>query len=342
MKQILSISDSIEGTEYDIKSKVRTFKKYGVEPFVCVGEYVDSEGNSERIDISESLKFCFESGTADAIAIGLLRNPEDIAIVSRMLEESEHNVVIAQPTLIDDKGDVLVSNEAYEAVTDKLLQHVQFMAVNMLEAELFSGMEIKDKDMCREAAAKIFEKFNCLVFIKGTAVTDNEDLLFAGAATEWMEPIGQPFSESTERSFLSSVACELASDKSIIEAVECARRFYVGADQNPVIKPAVNEDLDFPSVEHEEPEAKEELPKLEPTPSLISPAKSLRDIAHQLDAQPAKEEPSKTVTSAIGNPAPKGTVSEIKQPEPKKVRQPEESISELQSLREKLKKISEM
>jgi hypothetical protein len=84
-----------------------------------------------------------------------------------------------------------------------------------------------------------------------------------------------------------------------------------------------------------------------PVKSLVSPAKSIRDIARSFELNEVNEEIAKklsaeaepAVTSNIEGPepGPKGTVSEIKEREK---RTAEQSLSELKALKEKFKNMS--
>ena len=370
MKQVLSISDSFENTYYDFRSKTRTFKKYGVEPFICVPTYTSVDGSTLKNEIDESLIFCFESGEVDAIAIGLVRDPSDMELIASVLEQVEHNMVIAEPGLIDDSGNVMVCSETYEAFRTRLLPQVQFISINLLEAEVLSGMEIHDRNDCLLAVKSIFDAYNCLIYLRGGAATEDADLLFAGSIVRWFNPMRLPFSYSPDRSFLAAVACELVSDKAIIQAVDSARKFYAGTEEENKAQLAKIEAEKAEAQAYKEARkaentasAKEEermvanatgvaetpsddnidrMASLTKTPSLISPAKTLRDIAHSISYEDKPAE------------APKSTVSDIKQkPEVPTLETPDiagqarkaysgKTDSELDAMRERLRKIAQM
>ena len=339
MKQLLSISDSFENTSYDVRSKTRTFKKYGVEPFICVPQYTSADGSSLKNDISESLIFCFESGVVDAIAIGLVRDPEDVSLIASVLAQVEHKIVIAEPGLIDDSGNIMVSAETYEEFRTNLLPQVQFISINLLETEVLSGMECKTMNDCLMAVKSIFDQYNCLVYLRGGRVTEEEDLLFAGSMVKWFKPQRLPFSYSPDRSFLAAVACELVTGKAIIEAVASARRFYAGESEaaakpasepklKVVTEPVVEETTEEPATAPSQP-AIGSMPDLKKEPTLISPAKSLRDIAHSISYDDK------------GTVASKSTVSDLSANKPAEEK-PRSASSELDAMRAKLKKIAEM
>ena len=356
MKQVLSISDSFENTSYDFRSKTRTFKKYGVEPFICVPQYTSVDGSTLRNDILESLEFCFGSAEVDAIAVGLMRAPEDVGLLASILSQVDHNVVLAEPGLIDGSGNIMVSNETYETFRNYLLPQIHFISINILEAEVLSGREIKNTNDCLLAVKGIFEEHNCVVYVRGGPATRDEDLLFAGTIVKWFKPLQIQFSYSPDRSFLAAVACELVLGKRIVEAVSSARKFYAGdgkehstQDELSGIEQTV-ETAAAPvasATEVAQTEQTENVSKMPPktkTTSLVSPAKNLRDIAHSIGYEEKSAE------------APKSTVSDIKQKhELPTIETPDiagkarkaysgksDSESELDALRARLKKLADM
>ena len=391
MKQVLSISDSFENTCYDFRSKTRTFKKYGVEPFICVPLYTSVDGSSLKNDISESLMFCFDSVQVDAIAIGLVRDPEDVRLIASVLESVQHSIVIAEPGLIDDSGNVMVSAETYQEFSTRLLPQIQFISINLLETEVLSGMECRDRNDVLLAVKKIYDTFNSLIYVRGGEATENSDLLFAGSIVRWFPPQQLPFSYSPDRSFLAAVACELVSDKSIIQAVASARKFYAGteeenkeqlakiraahaeaaqykaaqaAEQAPAAEhaPAVEEPVNEAPVQDNatevanatsaettaEPAATDEnlnrMASLTKTPSLISPAKNLRDIAHSISYDDkAAEAPKSTVSDIKQKPAvPTLETPDIAGKARKAYSGKSGSEAELDAMRERLKRIAGM
>jgi len=362
MKNILSISDSIKNTRFDVRSSTATIKFYGMEPYVIVPEFVNENGESSKTDITESLEFCFSECEPDCIAVGFTRDHNAIDIVSRLLSSREHAGVLAAPSLISDAGEIMVGEETYYSVIGSLLPQAQFLLVNSYEAELLSEIECHtEKDFLR-ACKKIYNVYNCLTLIRGGERTGYRDLIFVGNDHKWLDPVEPvPGFDTNLASLFDAIACELVSDKSILEAVISAREYAVGRLQaqridfpNSQAKPEVKEEAK-PEVKEEikeevKPEVKVETPMINVSPALISPAKNLRDIARKIetDSNPMPKivipgvttpEPAKTSLIEAPEPGPRGTVSEIKAKEYKSI---DESLGELQKMKDRLKKLSEM
>lgn len=352
--QILAISDSIEGTRYDVARKASTIKAYKASPIFAVPEYVTGE-ESYRTDISECLDYCFTECPPDCIAISLVRNASDIKLIADRLANCEHSCAISEISLISKDGEVLVSAETYNAFMQYLLPQLQFLSINIYEAELLSQIACSDEASIAKAASVISSKHSVIVLITGSERSNWKELLYFGNNAMWLSAEDTCRTYNKERSLLMAIACELASDKSIVDAVKDARKF-VSAKPKPEVqaKPSVNPAMYMQpqfsftaraAQKRTEQESKpvEPKPNVEPAPvqNLVSPAKSLRDIARKIDGTEAASAAEPAVTSGIEEPqpGPKGTVSEIKERE---MRSSADSISELQAMLERMKKLSEM
>ena len=226
MKQILSIADSIEHTLYSVQRCVDTFSDYNVEPILAVPEFTDGD-TSEKADISAVLDYCFDQIIdLSAIFIGMIRDHTAVYQVAAKLLQNDHPAVVAEPVIISPDGKILVSRETYDAVVNALMQHVHFLVLNIYEAELFSGIECTNPAETRRAADAICDKFHSVVFIGGCQKTGGRDLLAIGGKVKWFEGITSGLGTG-KKLFTAAVACELASDKPIIDAVTAAR-FHCG------------------------------------------------------------------------------------------------------------------
>ncbi|MBR5357851.1 MAG: bifunctional hydroxymethylpyrimidine kinase/phosphomethylpyrimidine kinase [Clostridiales bacterium] len=438
MSQVLLISDSIENTRFDVARKTSTFKSYDLEPVLAIPMLDTADGTSTKTDIGEILDYCFEECKPACIALSIIRDPAAVKLVADKLASCEHNAVLSEISLISREGEVLVTSETYEMVMKYLLPQIQFLSINIYEAELLAQMNCRGKTDIETAARIIFERNHSIVYINGSAQSRWHDLLCIGGQTKWLRARSDDSYLPADKSLLAAIACEMAGDKSIIEAVVSARKFFVpsplieepaNAQAKPVSAPAPVAQSTAPEAQApvtEAPKAAEPAPAAtattpaepkeaapaptapsntgkvaasykpvynsafsftamaaqrrreqaekqaeaekkaaaeakasepEPEPagthapapvkSLVSPAKSIRDIARSFELSEVNEEIAKkmsaeaepAVTSNIEEPepGPKGTVSEIKEREK---RTAEQSLSELKALKEKFKNMS--
>ena len=228
MSQVLLISDSIENTRFDVARKTSTFKSYDLEPVLAIPMLDTADGTSTKTDIGEILDYCFEECKPACIALSIIRDPAAVKLVADKLASCEHNAVLSEISLISREGEVLVTSDTYEMVMRYLLPQIQFLSINI-------------------AARIIFERNHSVVYINGSAQSRWHDLLCIGGQTKWLRARSDDSYLPADKSLLAAIACEMAGDKSIIEAVVSARKFFVpsplleepaNAQAKPVSAPA--------------------------------------------------------------------------------------------------------
>ncbi len=237
MSQVLLISDSIENTRFDVARKTSTFKSYDLEPVLAIPMLDTADGTSTKTDIGEILDYCFEECKPACIALSIIRDPAAVKLVADKLASCEHNAVLSEISLISREGEVLVSSDTYEMVMRYLLPQIQFLSINIYEAELLAQMNCRGKTDIETAARIIFERNHSVVYINGSAQSRWHDLLCIGGQTKWLRARSDDSYLPADKSLLAAIACEMAGDKSIIEAVVSARKFFV---PSPLIEEPAN------------------------------------------------------------------------------------------------------
>ena len=237
MSQVLLISDSIENTRFDVARKTSTFKSYDLEPVLAIPMLDTADGISTKTDIGEILDYCFAECKPACIALSIIRDPAAVKLVADKLASCEHNAVLSEISLISREGEVLVTSDTYEMVMKYLLPQIQFLSINIYEAELLAQMNCRGKTDIETAARIIFERNHSIVYINGSAQSRWHDLLCIGGQTKWLRARSDDSYLPADKSLLAAIACEMAGDKSIIEAVVSARKFFV---PSPLIEEPAN------------------------------------------------------------------------------------------------------
>ena len=141
MSQVLLISDSIENTRFDVARKTSTFKSYDLEPVLAIPMLDTADGTSTKTDIGEILDYCFEECKPACIALSIIRDPAAVKLVADKLASCEHNAVLSEISLISREGEVLVTSDTYEMVMKYLLPQIQFLSINIYEAEKHGSLK---------------------------------------------------------------------------------------------------------------------------------------------------------------------------------------------------------
>lgn len=312
MSQVLLISDSIENTRFDVARKTSTFKSYDLEPVLAIPMLDTADGTSTKTDIGEILDYCFEECKPACIALSIIRDPAAVKLVADKLASYEHNAVLSEISLISREGEVLVTSDTYEMVMRYLLPQIQFLSINIYEAELLAQMNCRGKTDIETAARIIFERNHSVVYINGSAQSRWHDLLCIGGQTKWLRARSDDSYLPADKSLLAAIACEMAGDKSIIEAVVSARKFFVpsplieepaNAQAKPVSAPAqpaapAAESAPAPAPEAQTPVT--EAPKAEAPAETASAATSATPVAAATPAATSApaETPAATAASA--------------------------------------------
>ena len=318
MRNILSVSDTYEGTHLDVKRAITTIKAYEMEPSIAISEFIRSDGSTEPGEIDETLEFCFSECPPDAVFIGFVRGPQNAYHIAKKIRAHSPSIIVSDPSIISDKGEIWMSEETYNVISTSIFDLSTHIVINHLELELLSGLECRTTSDFERAARKLHNCFDSCVYVKDCELTDGRGLYCDALGVTWVD--ASRATADPELSFGNAMNCELAMGIKGVKAVTNALFFIHNgrrvSDSIPV-------------------------PQSQTAPSLISPAKSLRDIARSIDSAPAasgtiQPKPAKTSVIDPVTEGTKGTVSELKTPEKAPSKSVSDSLSEIAEIRKRL------
>lgn len=105
---------------------------------------------------------------ADAIKLGMLHDGPVIETVCGVLEASAAGIpVVADPVMVAKGGARLLSEDAVATLRSRLLPLARIVTPNVPEAEVITGMSIRDESDRRQAAARILDYGAGAVLLKG-------------------------------------------------------------------------------------------------------------------------------------------------------------------------------
>ena len=109
----------------------------------------------------------------DAIKIGMLHSTQVINKVYKSLNKMKIKKIILDPVMIAKGGSKLINNQAIKVMKKKLLNKVSLITPNIPEAEILTGIKIKNKNDMIFAANKLIEFGVPNVLIKGGHLGSN-------------------------------------------------------------------------------------------------------------------------------------------------------------------------
>ena len=168
----------------------------------------------------------------DAVKIGMVSDSSLIDVIEERLCFYKAENIVVDPVMVATSGAKLISDDAIDALKEKLFPLASVLTPNIPEAEVLSGMEIKSaEDMC--AAAKLIgEKYGCAVLCKGGhQLNDANDLLFHKGVSRWFngKRINNPNTHGTGCTLSSAIASNLAKGFTLDESVERGKAYISGA-----------------------------------------------------------------------------------------------------------------
>ncbi|HEX5701634.1 MAG TPA: bifunctional hydroxymethylpyrimidine kinase/phosphomethylpyrimidine kinase [Pyrinomonadaceae bacterium] len=181
--------------------------------------------------------------TIAAVKIGMLPTSEVVRAVAQLIREKKLPAPLIDPVIESTSGGKLMEDDAFEVFVTELLPLARVVTPNIPEAEKLAGMNIRDEDEMRQAAARIRELGALAVLIKGGHLVQQRsdirgqrserteraavDLLDDNGQetilrSEWIEA---PNVRGTGCMLSSAIAAGLAQGAELEESVAAAKRF---------------------------------------------------------------------------------------------------------------------
>ena len=185
----------------------------------------------------------------DALKTGMLPTREVIEEVARIVAENKLKNFVVDPVVRSTSGFDLITDAALKSLIEKLFPLSDLITPNIPEAERIAQMKIETAEDIRKAA-KIMQKLGAKnVLIKGGHLSISDfgfgiadlrntgedrkaiDFLFAGENLNVFEAefIETNATHGTGCTLAAAITANLANGKSLVEAVESAKRFVTEA-----------------------------------------------------------------------------------------------------------------
>ena len=178
--------------------------------------------------LKQQLDAIFEDIFPDAVKIGMVASSELIHVIAESLKAHKATNIVVDPVMIATSGSALLKTDAVQTLIDELLPLATVVTPNIAEAEVLSGLSIRNKEEMEKAAKLISDSYNCSVLLKGGhSVNDANDLLFYAGTMQWFEGkrIDNPNTHGTGCTLSSAIASNLAKGFNLQEAVKRAKEY---------------------------------------------------------------------------------------------------------------------
>ncbi len=166
-----------------------------------------------------------------AVKIGMLGTKANGVTVVEFLDAHKFAHIVLDTPFKSSSGHELFDNAGIKHLATELMKRASVVTPNIAEAEILTGMQIKDVAAMEAAARKLFEMGAPAVVVKGGHMEKAVDVLFDGIET--LQLCGdQVKSENTHGSgctFASAIAAQLALGRVLPEAVMLAKAYVTKA-----------------------------------------------------------------------------------------------------------------
>jgi len=182
--------------------------------------------------LGQQLDCVFTDIFPDAVKTGMVASVPLIQVIGDKLEEYGAKNLVVDPVMVATSGDRLISEDAVDALKNRLFPLATIITPNIPEAELLSGHSITDAADMEEAARAIYDACGCAVLCKGGhQLNDASDFLYAEDRGRWFhgQRVDNPNTHGTGCTLSSAIASNLALGRDLETAVERAKAYLSGA-----------------------------------------------------------------------------------------------------------------
>jgi hydroxymethylpyrimidine/phosphomethylpyrimidine kinase len=222
------------GTAADLK----TFAAHGCYGVAAITSLtVQNTQNVETVHNTPSaeLRAQLEALAADCeiagVKIGMLGNRGNAAVVGEFLEAHKFAHVVHDPVMKSSSGRELLDAGGIKFVATELLKRASVITPNVPEAEILTGLTIKDVAEMEAAARKIVEMGARAVIVKGGHMERPVDVLFDGSEIVTLpgERVNEEQLHGTGCTFAAALTAHLAVGRVLLEAATLAKAYVTKA-----------------------------------------------------------------------------------------------------------------
>jgi len=232
---VLTIAGSDSGGGAGIQADLKTFSALDVFGKTIIASITsqNSFGVQSTYDlpapvIGQQFQAISEDKKCQAVKTGMLGNEVAVLLISRMIKKSRLKNLVVDPVVISSTGKRLLTQRGVQALKEFLLPLASLVTPNIKEAELLSGIKIKNQADMKKAARVILKMGVQAVLITGGHLKGKpEDLLLDGKGFQVFssERLSKFDVHGTGCVFSAAIAAGLAKGNPLRESIQNAKEF---------------------------------------------------------------------------------------------------------------------
>jgi hydroxymethylpyrimidine kinase/phosphomethylpyrimidine kinase len=192
---------------------------------------VEAIHNTPSAELREQLEVLTKDCVIAAVKIGMLGNRGNAAVVAEFLDANRFAHVVHDPVMRSSSDSELLDTTGIKYLAAELLKRSSLITPNIQEAEILSGLTIKDVGDMEAAARKLVEMGAHAVIVKGGHMEKAVDVLFDGNELHLLsgDRVKLEYTHGTGCTFASAIAAQLAAGRSLLEATTLAKAYVMKA-----------------------------------------------------------------------------------------------------------------
>jgi len=192
---------------------------------------VEAVHNTPSSELREQLEVLVKDSEIAAVKIGMLGTRGNAVVVGEFLDAHKFNLVVHDPVMKSSSKSELLDAGGVKYVATELLKRATVITPNVPEAEILTGITIKDVADMEAAARKLFEMGATAIIVKGGHMEKATDVVFDGKDLHQLggDKVKLENTHGTGCTFASALTAQMAAGRGLVEAATLAKAYVMKA-----------------------------------------------------------------------------------------------------------------
>lgn len=192
---------------------------------------VEAVHNTPSSELREQLEVLIKDSEITAVKIGMLGNRGNAVVVGEFLDAHKFNFVVHDPVMRSSSNTELLDNAGVKYLSTELLKRADVVTPNVPEAEILTGVSIKEVADMEAAARKLVEMGAKAVIVKGGHMEKATDVVFDGKDLHQLggDKVKLENAHGTGCTFASALTAQMAVGRGLVEAATLAKAYVMKA-----------------------------------------------------------------------------------------------------------------
>jgi len=194
-------------------------------------QIVEAVHNTPSAELREQLEALARDCDIAGVKIGMLGNRGNAVVVGEFLDAHKFAHVVHDPVMKSSGNSELLDSGGVKYLAAEMLRRSSVITPNVPEAEILSGLTVKDVADMEAAARKLVEMGAKAVIVKGGHMEKPIDVVFDGKEVHQLsgDKVKLENTHGTGCTFASALTAQLAAGRGLLEAATLAKAYVMKA-----------------------------------------------------------------------------------------------------------------